>query len=110
FREIAPTTIVVQGDTSSVAVAAWAGFLARFEVAHVEAGLRSGDRQHPFPEEVNRRITGVTADWHFAPTLAAAENLRREGVARDRVIVTGNTVVDALLTLREELHSAPLPL
>ncbi len=110
FREVNPGTIVVQGDTASVAVASWAGFLARIEVAHVEAGLRSGDRYHPFPEEVNRRITGVTADWHFAPTLAAAENLRREGVARDRVIVTGNTVVDALLGLRDERDSAPMPL
>ena len=107
---VRPDTVLVQGDTASVAVASWAAFLSRIEVAHVEAGLRSGDRQHPFPEEVNRRITSIVTDLHFAPTARAAENLRREGIDPARIFITGNTVVDALLTLRTELGSAPLPL
>ncbi len=109
FADVRPDTVVVQGDTASVAVASWAAFLSRIEVAHVEAGLRTGDRMHPFPEEVNRRITSIVTDLHFAPTARAAENLLREGIDAARVFITGNTVVDALLALREELHAAPLP-
>ncbi|MEO5825503.1 MAG: UDP-N-acetylglucosamine 2-epimerase (non-hydrolyzing) [Gemmatimonadales bacterium] len=110
FDRVRPGTIVVQGDTATVAVASWAAFLGRIEVAHVEAGLRSGNKWHPFPEEINRRITGVVADWHFAPTAGAAANLLNEGVPRDRVVLAGNTVVDALLSLRDRLMDTPLPL
>jgi UDP-N-acetylglucosamine 2-epimerase len=90
-----PAAMVVQGDTSSTLGGAIAAFHHRVPVAHVEAGLRSGSLELPFPEEMNRRATTIVARWHFAPTEGAADNLRREGVT-DGVIVTGNTVVDAL--------------
>src|SRR5690606_6237651 len=100
-----PATVVIQGDTATVAIAAWAAFLARIEVVHVEAGLRSGDKWHPFPEEVNRRITGVLADWHFAPTALAAAALRAEGVEEARIVLAGNTAVDAVLALKDRLDT-----
>ena len=92
-----PDLIVVEGDTASVFVAGLVGFYERTPVAHVEAGLRSGDKWRPWPEEVFRRLTGVVADVHFAPTRKARENLIAEGVPLEAVHVTGNTVVDALL-------------
>lgn len=91
-----PDWVLVQGDTSTVAAASLAAFYSRVRVGHVEAGLRSHDKWQPFPEEVNRRIAGVIADLHFAPTERARQNLRREGIGEDRIAVTGNTVVDAL--------------
>ena len=94
-----PEVLLVQGDTASVFFGALVGFFERVRVGHVEAGLRSGDMAHPFPEEGFRRLTGVLADFHFAPTPDAAENLRREGVPEARIHVTGNPVVDALLDI-----------
>lgn len=91
-----PDWLLLQGDTSTVAAGSLAGFYNRIQVAHLEAGLRTGDKWNPFPEEINRRVAGVAADRHFAPTREAAENLRREDVPRERITVTGNTVVDAL--------------
>jgi UDP-N-acetylglucosamine 2-epimerase (non-hydrolysing) len=91
-----PIAVVVQGDTTSMLGSALAAFHHRVPVAHVEAGLRSGDRDHPFPEEMNRRAAAIVSRWHFAPTQRAADNLVREGIAAD-VHVCGNTVVDALL-------------
>jgi UDP-N-acetylglucosamine 2-epimerase len=91
-----PDWVVVQGDTTSAYVGAMAAFYRRIRVAHVEAGLRTGDRTAPFPEEVNRRAISLVADLHFAPTAGAADNLRREGVAESAIVVTGNTAVDAL--------------
>ncbi len=91
-----PDWVVVQGDTTSAYVGATAAFYRRIRVAHVEAGLRTGDRRAPFPEEVNRRAITLVADLHFAPTAAAAANLCREGVAESAVVLTGNTAVDAL--------------
>jgi UDP-N-acetylglucosamine 2-epimerase (non-hydrolysing) len=91
-----PDWVVVQGDTTTVAAAALAAFYARIRVAHVEAGLRTGDRWQPFPEEINRRIAGVVADLHFAPTQRAKANLLRENVPPERVLVTGNPGIDAL--------------
>ncbi len=96
FRELAPDVVLVQGDTTTAAVAGLAAFYEGVKVGHVEAGLRSGDRHQPYPEEINRRIAGVVADWHFAPTPRARANLLREGVAARSVFVTGNTIVDAL--------------
>ena len=90
-----PDWVLVQGDTTTVA-AALAAFYARVKVGHVEAGLRTGDKWHPFPEEINRRVAGVVADLHFAPTEWARRNLLREGVSGERIIVTGNPVIDAL--------------
>jgi UDP-N-acetylglucosamine 2-epimerase (non-hydrolysing) len=95
LEEAAPDLVFVQGDTTSVMSGALAAFYKKIPVAHLEAGLRSGDRYSPFPEEVNRVITGHIADWHFAPTPDAARNLAREGITRN-VHVVGNTVIDAL--------------
>ncbi len=101
-----PDLVLVQGDTTSALAAALAAFHRGIEVGHVEAGLRTGDLTHPFPEEMNRVVISRVASWHFAPTAGAGEHLRREGVAADRVLVTGNTVVDALLWAREHLLPA----
>ena len=97
--ETSPRVVVVQGDTTSAMAAGLAAFYARVDVAHVEAGLRSGDVQSPWPEEVNRRLLSVVTRFHFAPTEDARQHLLREG-ARE-VFVTGNTVIDALLRVRD---------
>lgn len=91
-----PDWVVVQGDTTTAAVAALGAFYQRARVAHVEAGLRSHDKWRPFPEEINRRVAGVIADIHFAPTQESKQNLLREGVLESAVMVTGNTIIDAL--------------
>ena len=91
-----PDWVLVQGDTTTVMAAALAAFYRGIKVGHVEAGLRTGDKRQPFPEEINRRITGVTADLHFAPTETSRQNLLREGVPDWRIAVTGNTAIDAL--------------
>ncbi len=95
-REEAPDWILVQGDTTTVLAAGLAGFYHRVRIGHVEAGLRSGQKYQPYPEEINRRVAGVIADIHFAPTGEARQNLLREGVPADAVHVTGNPVIDAL--------------
>jgi len=91
-----PDWVLVQGDTTTVMAATIAAFYARVRVGHVEAGLRTHDPRQPFPEEGNRRVAGCLADLHFAPTERARSNLLREGVPGERVLVTGNPVVDAL--------------
>jgi UDP-N-acetylglucosamine 2-epimerase (non-hydrolysing) len=93
----APDLVLVQGDAAPSFVGALAAFYRRIPVAHVEAGLRSADKYQPYPEEMYRRMTTVLADLHFAPTPGARAHLRREGVPAERIIVTGNTVIDALL-------------
>jgi UDP-N-acetylglucosamine 2-epimerase (non-hydrolysing) len=102
FADLRPTVTMVQGDTMSVLAAAQASFFERFPVGHVEAGLRSDDLGHPFPEEATRRLVSILVSYHFAPTDRARHNLLREGVDPARVWVTGNTVVDALRQLRLE--------
>lgn len=97
IRQFEPDALVVQGDTTTAMGAALAGFYERVPVVHVEAGLRSGDLGDPFPEEANRRLVSALAALHLAPTAGARDNLVREGHAIERVLVTGNTVVDALL-------------
>jgi UDP-N-acetylglucosamine 2-epimerase (non-hydrolysing) len=97
--KLAPRLVIVQGDTTSAMAAGLAAFYARVDVAHVEAGLRSGDLDAPWPEEANRRLLSVVTRFHFAPTEEAKEQLLREG-ARE-VFVTGNTVIDALLRVRD---------
>ncbi len=92
--------VVVQGDTTTAMCAALAAFYSRIPVAHVEAGLRSGDLHDPFPEELNRRMVAVAARWHFAPTRLAADRLHAEGVDPQAVLVTGNTVIDTLAWAR----------
>ena len=94
-----PDIVLVHGDTSTTMAASIAAYYARVRVGHVEAGLRTGDKFAPFPEEMNRRVTGALADIHFAPTEAARQNLIREGIADETVFVTGNTVVDALVSV-----------
>ena len=91
-----PDWVLVQGDTTTVAAASLAAFYAKAKLGHVEAGLRTFNKYHPFPEEINRRVAGVVADLHFAPTMGARENLLREGVADSLIRVTGNPVIDAL--------------
>ncbi len=91
-----PDWVLVQGDTTTVATASLAAFYARVRVGHVEAGLRTRDKWQPFPEEINRRVAGVIADLHFAPTAWARDNLLREGVPAEAIHVTGNPVIDAL--------------
>ena len=97
LAEERPDIVVAQGDTTTVMVAALCAFYQRVRFAHVEAGLRTGDKWRPFPEEGNRAIVGRLADVHFAPTETARQNLLAEGVPLDRVHVVGNTVIDALL-------------
>lgn len=103
IEDIQPDVLLVQGDTTTVFASALAAFYQKIRVGHVEAGLRTFDRYSPFPEEMNRTLTASLTDFHFAPTRLAADNLLREGRAEDRVFVTGNTVVDALLLGRSML-------
>ena len=100
-QDFRPDAVLVQGDTATVCFGALVGYFEQTRVGHVEAGLRSHDKWAPFPEEVFRRMADVVSDWHFAPTAGAAGNLLAEGVPREQVHVTGNTVVDALLRVAE---------
>lgn len=102
-----PDRVIVQGDTATAMVAALAAYYRKIPVAHVEAGLRSHDIYHPWPEEVNRKIVGSIADLHFAPTRTAADALVAENVPPSRVQVTGNTVIDALHLARERIAGDP---
>ncbi len=102
-----PDMVIVQGDTATAMCGALAAYYRKIPVAHVEAGLRSGNIYHPWPEEVNRKIIGSFADLHFAPTETAGQALRREAVADDRILVTGNTVIDALHWVTEKLATDP---
>jgi UDP-N-acetylglucosamine 2-epimerase (non-hydrolysing) len=96
LNEIQPDLLIVQGDTTTVFATALAAFYLGKPIAHVEAGLRSHDIKNPFPEEVNRRLASVLTEIHFAPTYLAYKELVREGVSTEKIVITGNTVVDAL--------------
>ncbi|MDF2883644.1 MAG: epsC [Clostridiaceae bacterium] len=96
FDEEKPDLILVHGDTTTTFAGALAAFYKKVKVGHVEAGLRTYDKYFPFPEEMNRKLTGAIADMHFAPTEGAKENLKREGVDEKNIFVTGNTVIDAM--------------
>lgn len=100
-----PDIILVHGDTTTTFAAALAAFYKRIPVGHVEAGLRTGNVYSPWPEEMNRRLAGAISTWHFAPTGQAAKNLSAEGVAADRIWVTGNTVIDALASVIKGLRA-----
>jgi UDP-N-acetylglucosamine 2-epimerase (non-hydrolysing) len=109
FEEFRPDYALVHGDTSTTLYASLTALYERVPLAHVEAGLRTGNLSEPWPEEANRRLTSAVTSLHFAPTQTARENLLREGVPATRIVVTGNTVIDALLAIREKLQaSAPL--
>jgi UDP-N-acetylglucosamine 2-epimerase (non-hydrolysing) len=102
--------VLVHGDTLTSTMVALAAFHREVRVGHVEAGLRTYNKKSPFPEELNRQLTGRIADYHFAPTRAAQENLLREGVSEGSILVTGNTVIDALnWTLRTIKNTADFP-
>jgi len=101
-EQVKPHWICVQGDTTSALTGAMVAFYRGIRVAHVEAGLRTGNMGHPFPEEFNRRVIDVVSEIYFAPTPSAAENLFREGVRADSVVVTGNTGIDSLLRVAEK--------
>ena len=103
-----PDWVLVQGDTTTTFCGALAAFYKGIPVGHVEAGLRTGDPHEPFPEEMNRVLAGRLAALHFAPTEGAAENLRREGVDPQRIFVTGNTGIDAVIEIRDALESGRL--
>jgi len=114
LTEDRPDLVIVQGDTTTTLAGALAAFYHHIDVAHVEAGLRTGDLQQPFPEELNRVLTTRITSWHFAPTDGAAGALLGEGVARERIFVTGNTGIDAVLYVRDaldrgDLQAAPWP-
>jgi UDP-N-acetylglucosamine 2-epimerase (non-hydrolysing) len=105
FQEEKPDLVLVHGDTTTTFVAALAAYYLQIPVGHVEAGLRTRDKFSPFPEEINRHLTGVLADINFAPTATARKNLLDEGVSPDMIYVTGNTVIDALLaTVQADYH------
>ena len=109
--EVKPDWVLTQGDTTTAMVASLAAFYHRVKVGHVEAGLRTWDKYQPFPEEVNRRIADTVADLHFAPTDQSRDNLLREGIPSASIIVTGNTVIDALLDVAArpyDWNSGPL--
>lgn len=103
LRERRPDWVVVQGDTTTAFAAAFAAFLQRIPVAHVEAGLRTGNVLSPWPEEMNRHLTACLTECHFAPTPGARTNLLKEGIAPTKIHVTGNTVIDSLLQVRDIL-------
>jgi UDP-N-acetylglucosamine 2-epimerase (non-hydrolysing) len=102
-----PDVILVQGDTTTAFCGALTGYYHQIKIGHVEAGLRTGNRYAPFPEEINRCLIGCIADLHFAPTEQAMLTLLNEGVTDSNVFVTGNTVIDALLWVRERVRAAP---
>ncbi|KXU29379.1 UDP-N-acetyl glucosamine 2-epimerase [Sphingobium sp. 22B] len=107
FDEEKPDRVVVHGDTLTTMVASLAAYYRKIPVAHVEAGLRSGDIHHPWPEEVNRRVVACIADMNFAPTQAAADALLAENRDAATIYVTGNTVIDALLATRKRVLAEP---
>jgi UDP-N-acetylglucosamine 2-epimerase (non-hydrolysing) len=107
LQQYSPALVLVHGDTSTTLAAALAAYYQKIAVGHVEAGLRTGDIYSPWPEEANRCLTGSLATWHFSPTLQTQENLLRENVPSHKILVTGNTVIDALLMVKNKLQNQP---
>lgn len=105
-----PDAVLVQGDTTTVMAVALACFYQHIPIGHVEAGLRTWDMDNPFPEEANRVITGKLARWHFAPTEESRLNLLRDGISDNNIFITGNTVIDALLSLADQDLALPINL
>ncbi len=99
-----PDIVLVHGDTSTTFAAALASYYKQIPVGHIEAGLRTGDIFSPWPEEANRKLTAAITNYHFAPTKSARNNLIKEGLPKEKIIVTGNTVIDALFLVQKELH------
>jgi UDP-N-acetylglucosamine 2-epimerase (non-hydrolysing) len=107
LEEYAPDLLFVHGDTTTTLSASLAAYYQQIPVGHVEAGLRTGNIYSPWPEEINRKVTGTIARLHFAPTEKAASNLKSEGVEKYQILITGNTVIDALLQVVERLENDP---
>jgi UDP-N-acetylglucosamine 2-epimerase (non-hydrolysing) len=105
FKQWLPDMVLVHGDTTTTLGASLAAYYTKLKVGHVEAGLRTGDKYAPWPEEMNRRLTGAVADLHFAPTEQSRQNLLAEGVDDAHILVTGNTVIDALLQVVDRLKT-----
>ena len=105
FSQFKPDMVLVHGDTATTFAASLAAYYQQIPVAHVEAGLRTGNLYSPWPEEANRKLTGALATLHLAPTPLSSQNLQREGVSPERIVVTGNTVIDALLEVAGKLGS-----
>lgn len=101
-----PDIIFVHGDTTTTCASSLAAFYKKIKVAHIEAGLRTGNIYSPWPEEANRKITGVLADYHFAPTTMSKDNLLRENINKENILVTGNTVIDALFLVLEKIEKS----
>ena len=99
-----PDIVLVHGDTTTSSVCSIAAFYLKIKVGHVEAGLRTGNIYSPWPEEVNRQITGVLANYHFAPTIISQKNLLKENKNKDNILVTGNTVIDALFFILDKIE------
>ncbi len=105
MKEVKPDIVLVHGDTTTTFVASLAAYYNQIPVGHVEAGLRTWNKYSPYPEEMNRQLTGVISDLHFAPTAVSAENLLRENKVKEAIFITGNTAIDALkTTVRKEYH------
>ena len=104
LEEFKPDVVLVHGDTATTFAASLAAYYQQIKVGHVEAGLRTGNIYSPWPEEANRKLTSVIASYHFAPTEASKTNLLKEGVPEEDIVVTGNTVIDALFLVREKLR------
>ncbi|MDR3433448.1 MAG: UDP-N-acetylglucosamine 2-epimerase (non-hydrolyzing) [Rouxiella aceris] len=107
LEEFKPDVVLVHGDTTTTLSASLAAFYQQIPIGHVEAGLRTGDLLSPWPEEGNRCLTGHLANWHFAPTETSRSNLLREGISDSGIVVTGNTVIDALLWVRDLIAYSP---
>ncbi|MGG0645017.1 UDP-N-acetylglucosamine 2-epimerase (non-hydrolyzing) [Sporosarcina gallistercoris] len=108
MKEAQPDIVLVHGDTATTFVGSLAAFYNKIAVGHVEAGLRTWDKYSPYPEEMNRQLTGVLADLHFSPTEKSAQNLINEGKPEDRIFITGNTAIDALHTTVDDTYTHPI--
>jgi UDP-N-acetylglucosamine 2-epimerase (non-hydrolysing) len=108
LEEFKPDIVLVHGDTATTFAASLAAYYQHISVGHVEAGLRTGNIYSPWPEEVNRKLTGVISQYHFAPTLSASKNLSNEGIDKESIYITGNTVIDALLSVTKKLKKNQL--
>ncbi|MEM5608927.1 UDP-N-acetylglucosamine 2-epimerase (non-hydrolyzing) [Bacillus toyonensis] len=108
MKEAKPDIVLVHGDTTTTFIASLGAFYNQIPVGHVEAGLRTWDKYSPYPEEMNRQLTGVMADLHFSPTAKSATNLQRENKDESRIFITGNTAIDALKTTVKETYSHPV--
>jgi len=107
LSEDEPDMVIVQGDTTTEFCATLVAFYHKIPIAHVEAGLRTGNKYSPYPEEINRKLSSHIADWHFAPTKLSRENLLREGIPEEKIFVTGNTVIDALQIAVKKIKKNP---